>query len=264
VAAPEKGAIVGTVGKFNWADLSTSDREAAVDFYGELFGWEGDDQPAGESGIYTLFRQGGKQVAGGGEPPPDQPMPPAWTPYITVDDVDATAARVEGSGGTVMMPPMDVMGQGRMAIFSDPTGAVVAVWQDGNHTGAEVFDAHGAITWVELGTGDVASATKFYNDVFGWSSQVAPDPQTGGEYTLFLIGEQQVAGAFDKTPIMPDVPPHWLVYFMVDDAAATAAKAKELGGTAGDEIMDVPGVGKISIINDPQGAVFGVLEPSAA
>lgn len=254
---------MGTVGKFNWADLTTSDREAAVDFYADLFGWTGDDQPAGESGTYTLFSQGGKQVAGGGEAPPDQPMPPAWTPYITVQDVDETAARVESSGGTVLVPPMDVMDAGRMAMFVDPAGAAVAVWQDGNNTGAELFDAHGAMTWVELGTGDVASATKFYKDVFGWASQVAPDPQTGGEYTLFLLGEEQVAGAFDKTPIMPDVPPHWLVYFRVDDAAATAAKAKELGGTAGDDIMDVPGVGKISIINDPQGAMFGVLEPAS-
>jgi uncharacterized protein len=254
---------VGTVGKFNWADLSTSDREAAVAFYSELFGWDGDDQPAGDT-IYTLFRNDGKQVAGGGEAPPDQPMPPAWTPYITVDDVDETAARVEGSGGTVMMPPMDVMDQGRMAIFMDPTGAAVAVWQDGSHTGAELFDAPGAITWVELGTGDVATATKFYRDVFGWSSEVAPDPSTGNDYTLFKLGDTQVGGAYDKTAVMPEeVPPHWLVYFAVEDAEATTSKARELGGTA-PEIMDVSGVGKISIINDPQGAVFGVLEPAAS
>jgi uncharacterized protein len=251
---------VGTVGKFNWADLTTTDREAAKAFYSGLFGWTGDDQPAGESQLYTLFSKDGKQVAGGGEAPPDQPMPPTWTPYITVEDVEATAGRVEGSGGMALMPPMDVIDAGRMAIFSDPTGAAVAVWQDGNHKGAELLDAPGSISWVELGTGDVATATKFYRDVFGWSSEVAPMGESG-EYTLFKLGEENVAGAYDKTGILPDeVPPHWLVYFAVDDIEATVAKARELGATASD-IMDVEMAGRFSVINDPQGAVFAAIEP---
>jgi hypothetical protein len=250
---------VGTVGKFNWADLTTGDREAAKEFYSGLFGWTGDDQPAGESQVYTLFSKEGKQVAGGGEPPPEQPMPPAWTPYITVEDVGATAARVEGSGGVTIMPPMDVMDAGKMAIFSDPTGAPIAVWQDVNHTGAELLDAPGSITWVELGTGDIATATKFYQDVFGWGSEVGP-MGSGGEYTVFKLGEDNVAGAYDKTGVLPDeVPPHWLVYFAVDDIDATVAKATELGGTAID-IMEVPDVGRFSVIHDPQGAVFAAIE----
>lgn len=250
---------MGTVGKFNWADLTTTDREAAKEFYTGLFGWTGDDQPAGESQVYTLFSKDGKQVAGGGEPPPEQPMPPAWTPYITVEDVGATAARVEGSGGVTIMPPLDVMDAGKMAIFSDPTGAPIAVWQDGNHTGAELLDAPGSITWVELGTGDIATATKFYKDVFGWGSEVGP-MGSGGEYTVFKLGEDNVAGAYDKTGVLPDeVPPHWLVYFAVDDIDATVAKATELSGTAID-ITEVPDVGRFSVIHDPQGAVFAAIE----
>lgn len=250
---------MGTVGKFNWVDLTTTDREAAKEFYTGLFGWTGDDQPAGESQVYTMFSKDGKQVAGGGEAPPEQPMPPAWTPYITVDDVDATAGRVEGSGGVTLMPPLDVMDAGRMAIFSDPTGAPVAVWQDGNATGAELFDAPGSITWVELGTGDIATATKFYKDVFGWGSEVGP-MGSGGEYTVFKLGEDNVAGAYDKTGVLPDeVPPHWLVYFAVDDIEATVSKAKDLGGNAID-IMEVADVGRFSVITDPQGAVFAAIE----
>lgn len=250
---------MGTVGKFNWVDLTTTDREAAKEFYTGLFGWTGDDQPAGESQVYTMFSKDGKQVAGGGEAPPEQPMPPAWTPYITVDDVDTTAGRVEGSGGVTLMPPLDVMDAGRMAIFSDPTGAPVAVWQDGNATGAELFDAPGSITWVELGTGDIATATKFYKDVFGWGSEVGP-MGSGGEYTVFKLGEDNVAGAYDKTGVLPDeVPPHWLVYFAVDDIEATVSKAKDLGGNAID-IMEVADVGRFSVITDPQGAVFAAIE----
>jgi len=252
---------VGTVGKFNWADLTTSDREAGNAFYFDLFGWTGEDQPAGESQIYTLFSKDGKQVAGGGEPPPEQPMPPAWAAYVTVEDVDETEARVTGSGGTTLMGPMDVMDAGRMAIFADPTGAPFAVWQDGNHTGAELKDAHGSLTWVELGTGDIATATKFYRDVFGWGSETVPMGDSG-EYTLFTLGEDQVAGGYDKTGVLPDeVPPHWLVYFAVDDIDATVEKATALGAKAGD-IIEVM-AGRLSIIHDPQGAVFGAIQGSS-
>ena len=253
---------MGTAGKFNWADLTTSDREAAVAFYGELFGWTGDDQPAQESQIYTFFSKDGKQVAGGGEAPPEMPMPPAWTPYITVENLDTAAAAIEGAGGTAIVPPMDVMDAGRMGIFSDPSGAPVALWQDGNHTGADLFNEPGSISWVELGTGDIASATKFYKDVFGWGSETAPMGDSG-EYTLFTQGENQIAGGYDKTGVLPDeVPPHWLVYFATDDIEATVAKANELGGTATD-VMEVEMAGKISVIHDPQGAVFGVIQGSS-
>ena len=252
---------MGTTGKFNWADLSTTDREAAKVFYGGLFGWTGDDQPAGESQVYTMFSKDGKLVGGGGEPPPEQPMPPAWTAYITVDDVDDTAARVSGSGGMTLMPPLDVMDAGRMAIFTDPTGAPFAVWQDGESTGAELFNEPGSLSWVELGTGDIATATKFYKDVFGWGSETAPMGDSG-EYTLFTQGEEQVAGGYDKTGLVPDeVPPSWMVYFQVDDIDATVAKASELGAQQVGDVQDVEMAGRFAIITDPQGATFGAIEP---
>ena len=254
---------MGTVGKFNWVDLTTTDREAAKTFYGELFGWTGDDQPAGESQIYTMFAKDGKLVGGGGEPPPEQPMPPAWTPYITVENVDTTASAVEGAGGATLMPPLDVLDAGRMAIFADPSGAPVAVWQDGNQTGAELFNEPGSITWVELGTGDVASAVKFYKDVFGWGTETAPMPDPTGEYTLFTLGGDQIAGGYDKTGVLPDeVPPHWLVYFAVADVDVTVAKARELGAAHVGDVIEVEMAGRLSVITDPQGATFGVLEPS--
>jgi predicted enzyme related to lactoylglutathione lyase len=252
---------VGTIGKFNWADLTTTDREAAKAFYGGLFGWTGEDQPAGESQVYTMFSKDGKLVSGGGEAPPDQPMPPAWMCYVTVEDVDATASRVAGSGGKTFMEPLDVMDSGRMAIFADPTGAVFGVWQDGTHTGAELKNAPGSITWTELATADVATATKFYTDVFGWGTETAPMGDSGGEYTLFTHGEDQIAGGYDKTNILPDeVPPHWLVYFATDDIDATAAKATELGAQNVGDIIDVEMAGRLSVITDPQGATFAALQ----
>ena len=254
---------MGTVGKFNWADLSTTDREAGKAFYAGLFGWTGDDQPAGESQIYTLFSKDGKLVGGGGEAPPERPMPPAWMPYITVEDVDTTAARVEGAGGATLMPPLDVLDTGRMAVFADPTGAPVAVWQDGRHTGAELFNEPGSMSWVELATADVATATKFYKDVFGWGSETAPMGDVEGDYTLFTLGEEQVAGGYDKTGFLPDeIPPHWLVYFAVEDIDATVEQAKALGAANVGDVVEVPMAGRIAIITDPQGATFGAIEPN--
>jgi hypothetical protein len=251
---------VGTVGLFNWADLTTSDREAAVAFYTGLFDWESDDQPSGESQIYTIFKNGGKQVAGGGEYPPDmEGMPPRWTPYVTVTDADATAAKVVEAGGSTMMGPLDVMDAGRMAIFIDPTGVPFAVWQDGNHTGAELKGEPGSLTWVELASGDIAAATKFYGEVFGWGAETAPMGESG-EYTLFRLGEENAAGGYDKAGVLPDeVPAHWLAYFAVDDIDATVEKAKALGGTATD-VMEVEMAGRFSVITDPQGAVFGAIQ----
>ncbi len=253
---------MGTAGLFNWVDLSTTDREAAVDFYTKLFGWTAEDQPAGESQVYTIFSKDGMEVAGGGEYPPEQAgTPPAWTPYVTVDDVDETAARVAEAGGSTMVEPMDVMDAGRTAMFVDSTGVPFAVWQDGNHTGAELKNAPDSLTWVELASGDIAASTKFYNEVFGWGSQTAPMGDSG-EYTLFLLGDQQAAGGYAKEGVLPDeVPPHWLPYFAVADIDAFVEKANELGGTASG-VMETDEAGRFTIVNDPQGAVFGAIQES--
>ena len=227
--------------------------EILINFAGEPEDW---GAPA------LVVAKDGKLVAGGGEAPPERPMPPTWMPYITVEDVETSASAVEGSGGSTMLPAMEVMDAGKMAIFSDPTGAPFAVWQDGNHTGAELKDAPGSLTWVELGTGDIATATKFYKDVFGWGAQTVPMGDSG-EYTLFTLGEDQVAGGYDKTGVLPDeVPPHWLVYFAIDDIDATVEKATALGARAGD-IIDVEMAGRMSVIHDPQGEVFGAIQGSS-
>lgn len=118
-------------GAVSWAELMTTDTEAAADFYNKVLGWTSEvmDMPGG-MGKYTCFTNGdGKTVAGAMLPPPNVPegTPPHWGLYVTVDDVDAAVAAVEANGGTVICPPMDCEGVGRMAHFSDPQGAVIAI-----------------------------------------------------------------------------------------------------------------------------------------
>ena len=122
-----------------WSDLFTTDIAAARRFYGGLFGWDAQEMPTDDQGPYTMFYLDGRPAAGGGELGPEQAgMPPAWTMYTSGVDAAATAAAAVRLGGTVMMPVMEVTGQGRMAMIADPTGAVFGIWEPRQHIGAGI------------------------------------------------------------------------------------------------------------------------------
>ncbi len=107
-----------------WIDLMTPDVDGSASFYSSVFGWDAHDQFDDDgTRIYTTFKQGDHDVAGmGGQAPGMEGMPAVWNSYIAVDDVNAAAEAVSAAGGTVMMPPMEVMTAGHMAVFADPTG----------------------------------------------------------------------------------------------------------------------------------------------
>ena len=251
---PERsGYEPGTPG---WVDIGT-DVEAAKQFYGELLGWSTQDAgPIDQTGGYGFFLKDGKLVAGYG--PQQAPGPPFWTTYIIVSDADDVAKRVEQAGGTVVMAAMDVMTAGRMAVFQDPQGAYISVWQPGEHQGAQLVNEPGSLSWNELQTRDPEGSKAFYASVFGWEEQThteGPMP-----YTEFKVDGASIAGMLPMPPMIPkEVPPHWLVYFAVDDTDATVMKAAELGGTVRMPPMDVP-VGRFSVLADPQGATFAVIK----
>jgi len=112
-------------GAFGWCELMTTDPDAAKVFYRALFGWETEDAPM-EGMTYTVVKVDGDDVGGiMGMPPEVQGMPPAWGVYVTVDDVDATAGKVEELGGQILRPPEDIPGVGRFCVIQDPQGAVI-------------------------------------------------------------------------------------------------------------------------------------------
>ena len=248
-----------TQGTPNWVDLQTSDQDAAKAFYAGLFGWSYDDQPMPQGPVYSMALLGGHPVAAIAPQPPEMAaagVPPMWNTYIAVDSVDEAAGKVEAAGGKVAMAPFDIMDAGRMAFVMDPAGAPVALWQAGQHIGATLVNEPGTLTWNELITAD-PGAFKFYSDVLGLSTSTMDMGAGGGEYTMFEVGGQPVGGSMP--PQAPGVPNHWHVYFAVDDADATAAKAAELGGTVIMPPFDTP-VGRIAVLGDPQGAVFSVIK----
>jgi predicted enzyme related to lactoylglutathione lyase len=247
----------------SWLDLGTTDIDGAEKFYGELFGWTADRQPAGEGMVYSMQTIDGKAVAGIYEQPQDQRdagIPPNWLTYITVGDVDATAAKVEPAGGTVAAPPFDVMDAGRMSVISDPSGGVVGLWQAGQNIGSELNGVHGSFAWAELISTDPPAAEQFLKDVLSVDS--APMPNGPGGYTLLMVDGEPAGGIMQRPEEMGEAPSHWMNYFQVDSAEATASKAAELGAKIVAPPFDSGGPGIIAVLQDPQGAFISVIEPN--
>jgi predicted enzyme related to lactoylglutathione lyase len=120
--------VFKTHGAFSWLELLTTDPAAAKAFYADLLGWEVEDDAMGMGG-YQVVKVGGQAVGGMMEMPAEAPpgIPPHWGVYVTVDDVDATAAKAEALGGKVLRPPSDIPGIGRFAVVADPQGAFFCV-----------------------------------------------------------------------------------------------------------------------------------------
>ena len=244
-----------------WIDLNSPDIDASQTFYTGLFGWEAAEQfdPSGTK-IYTNFQVGGANVAGMGAQPPEMAgMPNVWMSYVAVEDIDATIGMATSAGGSVMMPPMQVMEKGRMAIIADPTGASISLWQAGNHIGAGICNEPNTWSWNELQTRDLSSAKDFYATVFGWTYEVMEMPD--GSYHV-IAGGEGLGGLMDMPDQVPDeVPNYWGVYFMVEDVDAAVGAATRLGGTVMFRMDDSP-VGRMCGIADPLGGTFTLLEPA--
>lgn len=245
-------------GEFSWADLTTTDVEAAGTFYSTLFGWTPEPIAIPEAGGYTMLSLGGKLVGALSPAMPGDPSPPHWTVYVNVDDADKTTELVQAAGGTVLMGVMDVFTSGRMAIFADAQGAAFAVWQPQDHTGAQVTDENGALTWFELMTDDTTGAQAFYGSVFGWGSETSDGG--GMPYTEFKLADRSIAGMMAKQPGM-EMPSAWMPYFQVADPDKIAAEAKALGGAVYAGPADIPSGGRFAVLADPQGAAFGIYRP---
>jgi predicted enzyme related to lactoylglutathione lyase len=248
-------------GTFCWVDLGTTDANGAKTFYGDLLGWSFEDRPAGPDAVYTMLKLEGKEVAGLyqlGEDMTSQGVPSHWLSYVSVASADDTAKRVKELGGTVLKEPFDVFDVGRMAVVQDPTGAVFAIWQPKKHCGARLINQPGAFCWNELLTVNVDRAGKFYTDLFGWSTQTQDmGPMT---YTSFMNGDRPAGGMMPIGKEMGQVPPHWSVYFSVNDCDKAVEKAKSLAAKILVPPTDIPGVGRFAVLHDPQGAAVALIK----
>jgi uncharacterized protein len=243
-------------GEHVWLEVTAPDPAAGVTFYTEVFGW--DSQPIGaEPGHYTLFSKHGKPVAalrGAAGPGPAD-----WLTYFAADDLDAVAKRVEEAGGTLVAPPKDIASAGRMAVFTDTTGATFAAWQPGDHFGAALRIEPGTYIASELGSSDLAKSKAFYSEVFGVGWGDNPDYSeaiAGGGFVYGAMPAEQYA-TFGR----PQAADYWLVYFAASDVEAVVRKAVKLGATALLDTQTNHLDQQYAILKDPQGATFGLNTP---
>jgi uncharacterized protein len=250
-----------------WVEASEPDPQAALDFYGGLFGWEfADMMPASSRGNYFIARHEAKSssifdLSGGfrrGDVAAVRTIPEAapptamWNTYFWVDSADEAASKVRDAGGGVVSEPFDFMGACRMAVFTDPEGAAFGVWEAKDHKGARLVNDPGALVFNNLNTRDVEGARSFYRSVFGWQTGTIGGGAEG--WTLPGYGdwlerehhpnlrtqmaeagapegfEDVVASIVPITDEQAGTPAHWSVTFATDDTDATAAKAAKLGG----------------------------------
>lgn len=253
--AKREAAVAGMVA---WVDLQTPDLDKARGFYGELLGWTfvGGDAP--DYGFYTTAHSGGRKVAGMAKLGPRSPFPPMWSVYFGTDSADATAAKVQEAGGEIVAPPTDVMEEGRMAYFKDPTGVWFGAWQPRRHQGAELVEEPGAMTWHEAYTRDVTRAVRFYAEVFGLEQKRMDAP--GMEYWTLHQGPTTVCGVMQMNEkFAADAAARWNTYFAVADVDASAMRVASLGGKVEAPPFDSP-YGRLTMVADPFGARFCLVQ----
>jgi predicted enzyme related to lactoylglutathione lyase len=247
-----------SVNRARWVDLASSDAAASRDFYGRLFGWEIEVDEDPQYGGYAIASYGGGQVAGIG-PKMSPETPTVWSLYIGSADAEAAGRAVEAAGGSVVMPAFAVGDQGRMAVFTDPSGAFISVWES-EGMGAFVAYGENQYGWAELNARGLQKDLPFYKAVFGWGAEDLPMPEGQPDYTQFKVGDDAIAGAMEMSPMIPaEVPSYWMVYFNVADVDDAFTRALGLGATEMVSPMDFPG-GRFAIVSDPQGAMFGLLK----
>ncbi|MFI7300640.1 VOC family protein [Streptomyces sp. NPDC050121] len=241
-----------------WVSLMAHGLTTTQEFYGELFGWEFQPGPP-QLGPYARALLDGREVAGIGQLPPDRHLPVAWTPYLASDDVDTTAETVRLCGGTIGVGPLDAAEDGRLAIGSDPSGAVFGIWQAAAHVGTAVTGVPGTPAWYELATYETASVRKFYETVFGYDEEAMVLSADFDYLTLHVAG-RPVAGIHGVGGALPrDLGPHWATYFEVADTDAALARVAALGGQVLGPAHD-SAHGRVATVADPEGAHFSLIQ----
>ncbi|OKK16844.1 hydroxylase [Streptomyces sp. CB00455] len=255
-----------TTGSPNWLDLGSPDIDTATRFYRAVFGW--DFVSAGpEAGGYGFFQLEGKTVAAIG-PLTEAGATSAWMIHFMSSDARATAEAVTAGGGRVRTEPMDVMGQGLLAQFTDPQGAEFACWQPAGTGGLELTSADNTLVWAELHVPDPLAGIAFYSALFGWRHAEMQAPGMTYRVLSTAGGDQQDASFGGVAPLGDGAggesaaeEARWVPYFNVPDVDATTAAVRDNGGSVLMPAADVPQVGRIAWATDPGGAVFALLRP---
>lgn len=206
-----------------------------------------------------LILHAGDKMAGGMMALADGAMPPAWTGYVGVDDVDAKAHAAKAAGGAIFREPSEIPGVGRFAVVGDPHGAAFILFKpNSDATPEDLSQKPGHVGWHELHAGDSEADFAFYAALFGWTKTEAMEMPGMGVYQMFSTGGPTVGGMMTaRAPMRP----HWLFYFNVEAIDAAKARVEAGGGKILNGPMEVPGGQWVAQCMDPQGAMFAMVAP---
>jgi predicted enzyme related to lactoylglutathione lyase len=248
--------VIGTPGnsqpgKVVWHDLVTPDLDKSRAFYGALFGWQFEQLGDG----YLLARYEGRPVAGLArlEAGHDSGH---WLPLVSVTDIAKAQKTTRTAGGDVALSAVELKGRGQVAILKDPQGAAFGVLQSSHGDPEDRIPAVNTWLWNEIWTNNIAGATAYYEELFGYGRKVARIGSVS--YDFFVRDGKPRVGLLAKPD--PQIPNTWLCYLRVNDVAAVTDKARALGGT----VLMAPNAkvrdGRVAILTDPGGAGFVVQE----
>lgn len=243
---------------FCWHGIVTTDPARALAFYTEVCGWQHLQVPMGDE-LADVVAAGGEPLAHVGAPQMEG-VPSHWDNYLRVEDVDATARACAAAGGSIVVPGMDIP-PGRFAVVTSPSGAMLNIFKEADPASTNHPGGDGSVHWTELHSTDVDADLAWLQEVFGFETSTMDMPD-GVTYRVLLIEGQQAGG------LMPQqhegAPSMWLSWVQVDDADAAAARVGRSGGQLLSDMMDVPGVGRMVVAQDPTGGVFGLIKPANA
>jgi len=233
------------------------DSAGAEKFYGELLGWTFKHMDMGPSGTYRLIIANGREQGGIFQMRTGDNIPSHWCGYVSVPDVDGAAKVAESKGGKLVFGPADIPDVGRFAYLLDPEGAAFVVWRDkrGDQDPRQTPGV-GDFCWDTLTTSSGEGALEFYGTVVGWKRGKFGDAPG----LFFAPGEGQDVIADVEAP-PPGAPSAWTTHVVVTNLDHARSKAETLGAKILARQIDVPTVGKMSIIADPWGAVISLFEP---
>lgn len=249
-----------------WYEYHAADADRAQAFYERLFGWQ--VAPSGDvAGMdYRIVSTAGGEGVAGLMPRPHPDATPGWLFYVGVDDVDTAIATAQDAGGTVLMPPVDMDGVGRMALLADPEGRPFYVMRGAMDQPSRAFvtppyDGPGQMVWNELTTPDQERALAFYARVFGWRHEGGMPMGPLGEYKFVHAGDTCLGATMS---VLPDGVPGWLFYAQVDDIDAAVARVVEGGGTVLQGPDPIPHDHFSVVAADPDGARIGFVGTRSA
>lgn len=248
-----------TIGTFCFAELVSPTPDAALRFYGDLFGWTVEEVP-GPSHPYWLFQIEGRVVAGLRPSPRGRQR---WIPYVAVTQLDEIVAQAERLGGRPGHQPFDVSGVARMATIVDPHERVVGLWEANGRSGAERRGLPGSMWWSEMLAHDVTGATHFYSRLFGWKASERRLGHLTHGYTVYSVGAESVGGAIRIEKNWGRVPERWQVFFEVTDLERTIDQTEGLGGSEDLPVIDIPNVGRCASLLDARQCLFIAIQPAA-